>query len=256
MKLVLLLISIIFTSCGQNRQSSSTLTNVFGVDNREVITTKQYPWTAIGRVVLASGASCTGTLVTKDLVITAAHCVINSQTKVLYPGTFRFQPNYKNGVALATYDADHIWWGTNDPTADRKSDWAILRLKGNPGSKFGWLGVSDTTIESFPDVISVAGYSKDFKNGLTAGVHRNCSTRNRDFTNKLISHDCDMGRGASGGPVIGMLGSNFTVYGILVSERRGGAQNSLNPSHYDESYANLAIPTSELLVKLRNVVGM
>lgn len=62
------------TACGNHGRRSgdvATVKNVFGVDDRMAITSTGTPWRMIGR--LSNG--CTGTLVGRDLVLTAAHCV-------------------------------------------------------------------------------------------------------------------------------------------------------------------------------------
>lgn len=251
----LFIVGMLSVSCG-NKSTQSSTKNVFGADDREAITTTEYPWTTIGRVVSPNGGACTGTLVAKDLVLTAAHCIIDPDTKAPYAGNFQFQPNFKNGTAVETYSVSHLWWGTNDPDQFRRADWAIIRIDGDPGSRFGGLGVASTTVENFPAVLTVAGYSSNFMNGMTAGIHHNCTTKKKDTVNKLISHDCDTSRGSSGGPVLRMLDNKLTVYGINVAERRQGGEESLYRGVYDEDYANIAIPTVDAAAKLREILGL
>ena len=46
----------------------------FGRDDRRILDSSQYPWSAIGEVRFRGGGACTATLVAPDIAITAAHC--------------------------------------------------------------------------------------------------------------------------------------------------------------------------------------
>ncbi|MDZ8033882.1 trypsin-like serine peptidase [Nostoc sp. DedSLP04] len=64
---------------------------------------RYYPWSAIGRVeyTKANGKSyyCTGTLIADDIVLTNAHCVIDSETHQLSK-ELRFLPNVINAITI------------------------------------------------------------------------------------------------------------------------------------------------------------
>lgn len=62
--------------------------NIIGEDDRVRVDEKGPPWDAIGQVNISGyrmRGACTGTLVAPDLVITAAHCVMDQWKKVPHP---------------------------------------------------------------------------------------------------------------------------------------------------------------------------
>lgn len=55
-----------------------------GEDDRLPINNRDYPWSAVGRIVYQTAEDayghCTGTLIANDVVLTNAHCAINADT--------------------------------------------------------------------------------------------------------------------------------------------------------------------------------
>mgnify|MGYP002077971744 CR=1 FL=1 len=56
---------------------------------------------AVGRVELAGGSFCTGTLIAPDLVLTAGHCVLMDDGSAMSADAIRFRAGLADGVALA-----------------------------------------------------------------------------------------------------------------------------------------------------------
>ncbi len=249
-----ILVSVFFVGCsgGGSENGRSSTKNIFGEDGRQPITTRDYPWSTIGKLF---DANCTGTLVAKDLVLTAAHCVIDESTQEVRSDITSFKVNLVSGEAPAEAGISHVWWGTNNPNNFRHSDWAILRLKEALGEKYGWLGIRRTTVETFPSELTVAGYSADYDNGQTATVHHNCATRNRFVDQGFVLHDCDSTRGASGGPALRMYNNELSIYGIHVAERRYDSDTSLHIDEYDDEYGNIVIPSTGFLDKVMEILA-
>ncbi len=217
--------------------------NVFGKDDRKEVTSTAYPWKAVGR--LSTG--CTGTLVGADLVVTAAHCVLEGKTGKLTPWLTSFTPNQMTDGKNESFTIKHVWWGTSDPDANRAHDWALIRLDKRAGDTYGWLGVED----SRPNWVTLVGYSGDFRGGMTAGTHQDC--RLRDYKYGMYYHDCDATRGSSGGPIFYTNKNGNYIVAINVAEFRNGGETSLYPSQYSESVANIAIPARTFLSKLKEL---
>ena len=167
---------------GRNR---TLIQNLWDDHPREAVTSHAYPWRCIGWV---NGG--TGTLVGPNLVLTAAHVVIDEGTGQLYPNIGYFYLNRVDSNCYRKSWIDYIWWGTNMPNADRAHDWAILKLADRPGDEVGWMGVANTDYfypSNFPAPLSVTGYSYDYNHGNTATVDQNVSIRSIDAG--LLHHD-------------------------------------------------------------------
>lgn len=238
--LFVLVIAVSGAACSRAGHSSGPK-NVFGEDRRTAITSDMYPWRTIGRLLGTTGGTCTGTIVGRDLVLTAAHCV---------EAGLVFQPNYHWGASAETVPVVAAWRGADGPAARTRDDWAVLRVGANVGETYGMLAVVATTVHDFPGEIQVAGYSGDFDEGRTPAVDRDCKVRGRDLAQGLILHDCDTTRGASGGPALQWRDGVITVFGINVAERREGGDTSLELEAYDEEHANVLIPSAAAVARL------
>ena len=77
------------------------LPGIKGADDRVLVDSVAYPWSAIGRVNKAIGGFCTGALIAPRQVITAAHCLWNKRTgRWLDASSIHFVAGYRRGGYL------------------------------------------------------------------------------------------------------------------------------------------------------------
>jgi len=168
----------------------------------------------------------------------------------MYTNAIYFYPNMINGVQKNRAWVSHAWWGTNKPDDYRENDWALLRLDTKLGDSQGWFATRKVTIDVMKSTDgTLVGYSTDFRNGNTAGVHRNCRITKQYRTNFFL-HNCDSTRGSSGGPIFAYWNNEPTIYALNVGDFRNGGGTSLNLPQYSDQNANIAIWSSELYNKI------
>jgi V8-like Glu-specific endopeptidase len=214
---------------------------VIGWDDRVPMLSRQYPWSAIGRIqgLTTKGEEyhCTGTLISEDVVLTNAHCVIDPEThqasqKIL------FLPNVINGKVADESDiaqVQNVVYGTDftkTKLENQTDDWALLKLDKPIGLKYGYLGwksLPSSTLTKNRNKYIFVGYSGDFPNtnkekyrfftagkGWTASVQQGCSIVGEE--GNVLLHDCDTTGGSSGGAIIGVIGNQPYIIGLNNAE--------------------------------------
>jgi len=165
-------------------------------DHRVRLEQAGWPWTSLGRVNRAIGGFCTGALVAPHWMLTAAHCVYNFDDRHwAIPSDIHFVVGYD--------DADR--------PSEMAHDWALVELDRDLTEKPIPIARQEISLANGPVTVTVAGYSGDFEEVLTA--HRNCQIVGQ-ASPKIWLHDCDATFGASGSPLLRINGGAAEIVAI------------------------------------------
>ena len=209
---------------------------VVGADRRIPMTSRKYPWSAVGRVQGTTsdeqGYHCTGTLIAENIVLTNAHCVIDPETGE-FSKKIEFMPNTIDGQYQDIAQVEQVVYGTDfkQGRGIPHTDWAILKINQPLGRKYGYLGwrsIPTQTLVKNPDAFFFVGYSSDFPTqnyqryfsagqGWTASYEAGCSIVGEQ--RGLLLHDCATAKGSSGGAIIGVIGGEPYIVALNNAER-------------------------------------
>lgn len=225
--------------------------NVFGHNDKELVTSLDRQFNLVGRLIAPDGTYCTASLVWKNLIITAAHCVFKDGE--FLKGKYQFLLGASNGTSVAESGVSYIWWGTADSPNNRNLDWAILKIEKPLGEKYGYFGWKPSTEENLENVMQ-AGYGSLFYQGKSMTGVQECSARAFLPEKGFIYHDCDTSTGDSGSPLFTCDQKNTCfIVALHVAEHRNGGNTTLVLDEYNDKNANIAIYTESFANKLREL---
>lgn len=169
----------------------------------------------VGRIDVANGGFCTGALIAPDLVLTAAHCVLDPDGTPVDAARITFKAGFAYGTALAEVPvartiADPAYRNLDPaPIEMVERDVALLQLaRPIPSAEISPFTVARP---GNGDEVSVVSYAEGREDALS--WQRVCKVVGRQ--DALIATDCDVSFGSSGAPVLDRSGYRARIVSII-----------------------------------------
>ena len=160
---------------------------------------------------------CSGTLIGVDLFLTASHCLDAHSIGQYIAFNYERAPNSR---ALLKQDFYKIVEKVEDG-AQFRLDYAILRLQGQPGMKYGWTGL-DINGPATGDLITIIQHPRGLPKQVEVGKVSTATLR------RVYYGDLDTEGGSSGSGVLSAEGKVIGVHTNGGCYRSGGNNYGTN----------------------------
>jgi protease YdgD len=185
---------------------------------RATVDINAYPWASIGKIGIAGVAlrtSCTGSVIGSKQFLTAAHCLYSKTTgRFVSAGEIHFLLAYNKGEYRAhRVGAGYVTSPKFDPAKIETAgdDWAVVSIDEPfpPDTKPLRLAV-ERPKPGTP--VKTGGYPTEKAHLITADKHCHVTAVSND--GKLVTNDCIIHHGDSGGPLLGEDDAEGLIWGV------------------------------------------
>jgi protease YdgD len=172
-------------------------------------------WEAVGRLDTGVGF-CTATLISEDIILTAAHCLYDEQAARLGDAQLIFnaglrigRPDARRGIARSLIHPDYEY-GLPDDLSFVRSDLAILQLE-SPIRDADIRPFATNGVAIVGDGVQVVSYGEDRAD--VASLEDDCQVLAQDLGVLVLS--CHVVRGSSGAPIFLEYGGEMNVVSVV-----------------------------------------
>lgn len=216
-------------------------------------------WEAVGRLDIGGSGMCTGALIAPDLVLTAAHCLYDTEKgRQVDPAAIEFLAGFRHGRASAyrsvrsvVVHPDYVFDSGGRPQVS--NDLALLRLERpiDNGSVMPFETAPEPEKGDAVGVVSYAHHRSD-----APALQEPCHVLARRFGSIVLS--CDVDFGSSGAPVFTIRDGVARIVSVVsakaeVGERRGALGTTLRQPLETLMREMEALPRSGGTVTIRRI---